>query len=58
MEGRSKIIEENIFNLDDRIILDLLYISYANAIEQAYRIDIPEEWFANIKNKIFALEKA
>jgi hypothetical protein len=56
MPEREKIINENTLNLDDKTILDLMYLNYANAIEQAYRIDIPEEWFANMRRKIKKIE--
>jgi hypothetical protein len=57
MDGREQIIGQNTLGLDNKILLDLTHISYANAIEQAYRMDIPEEWFANTKNKILAMGK-
>jgi hypothetical protein len=57
MPEREQIINENTLNLDDKTILDLMYINYANAIEQAYRMDIPEEWFANLKGRIMLKEK-
>lgn len=57
MPERDRVISENTLNLDNKTLLDLMYISYANAIEQAYRIDIPQEWFANTKNKIKNLEE-
>jgi hypothetical protein len=55
---RDKVISENTLGLDNKTLLDLTYITYANAIEQAYRIDIPQEWFANTRNKIKNLERS
>jgi hypothetical protein len=57
MPERDRIINENTLSLDNKTLLDLTYVSYANAIEQSYRIDIPEEWFANMKDKIKNLER-
>jgi len=55
-ENRDKLILENTKNLNDNTILDLLYILYANLIEQAYRIDIEEQKFALIRDKILILK--
>jgi hypothetical protein len=56
--GRDDIILLNVLSLDDKTNIDLLYIMYANLIEQSYRIrSINRGFLAKIKNKIIFLEK-
>lgn len=50
--NRDDLIKNNSLNLPKNVQLDLLYILYANLIEQSKRIVISQNEFANIKNKI------
>jgi hypothetical protein len=58
MNGRDNIILNNTFHYDNKMNIDLLYILYANLIEQVYRFrGISQGFFAKIKNRIIFLEK-
>jgi len=50
--NRDQAIIENYFELDVKIHLDLLYILYANIIEQSYRQSIDRQFISAIRSKI------
>lgn len=58
--NRDQIILNNSINLSKEKHRDILYIAYANSLEQCYRMNVNREWLgyvANLKNKISELEK-
>jgi hypothetical protein len=57
--NRDQIILDNTLNLPTQKYLDILYVAYANSLEQCYRMSINREWFtymATLKNKILEAE--
>jgi hypothetical protein len=56
MPDRDNLILNNTLNLNDKINLDLLYILYANLIEQSYRNSYDWKFFTEIRNKIELLK--
>jgi hypothetical protein len=58
--NRDQIILDNTLKLSTEQYRDILYIAYANSLEQGHRMNVNREWFAyvaNLKNKIIELEK-
>jgi hypothetical protein len=52
IQNRDQAIIENVFNVDVKTNLDLLYILYANLIEQAYRQSVNRQLIYAIRNRI------
>jgi len=57
LPNRDNLIIQNLNNNNLQTQLDLLYILYANSIEQVYRMNIEQSFFTKIKNKIESIEK-
>ena len=57
MSGRDEIIMNNKLNHDAKTSLDLMYIFYANLIEQISMVRTPLQHFEKIKETIIILEK-
>lgn len=56
LPNRNNLIIQNLNNNNLQTQLDLLYILYANSIEQVYRIHIEQNFFTTVKNKIELIE--
>lgn len=58
VENRNDVILNNLFNVNKQVHLSLLYILYANLIEQAHRIDFDLSFVGSVKNKIDEITKS
>jgi hypothetical protein len=54
--NRDQAIIDNVFQLSNEDHLKMLYILYANVIEQAYRIRFERDFISTIRNKIDLIE--
>lgn len=52
VENRNNAVLNNLFNVDKQTHLNLLYILYANLVEQAHRMDFDLSFVASVRNKI------
>jgi (p)ppGpp synthase/HD superfamily hydrolase len=58
IDNRDENIVYNLLNASKQEQLDLLYMLYANVVEQSYRLSFEKDFYAKIKNRITFLENS